>query len=143
MSFLDDLENNLKSLENSEEGRANRETEHRRRESERAATQAAAPFAEQLKQGPFTAALLRDAARVGHAMRTKIHIVWLGSTLRLEARDRRLELRPTAQGIVAARIENGRETTVEPLDLKSDPEQLIRGWLDGGAVVNAGITGEP
>jgi len=142
MSFLDDLENNLKSLENSEEGRANRETEHRRRESERAATQAAAPFAEQLKQGPFTAALLRDAARVGHSMRIKIHIVWLGSTLRLEARDRRLELRPTAQGIVAAQIENGRETTVEPLDLKSDPEHLIRGWLDGAAGVTTAVTGE-
>src|SRR5580692_8933758 len=129
MSFLDDLENSLKSLENSEEGRANRESEHRQRERERAATQAAAPFAEQLKHGPFTTALLRDAARVGHSLRTKIHIVWLGSTLRLEARGKRLELRPTAEGVVAARIENGRETRVEPLDLKSDPEQLIRSWL--------------
>jgi hypothetical protein len=30
---------------------------------------------------------------------------------------------------VAAWIENGRETRVEPLDLKGDPEQLIRSWL--------------
>ncbi len=129
MSFLDNLENSLKNLENSEEGRSSRESEHRQRERERAATQAAAPFADELKQGPFTTALLRDAARVGHSLRTKIHIVWLGSTLRLEAREKRLELRPTADGIVAARMENGRETAVESLDLKSDPEQLIRSWL--------------
>jgi hypothetical protein len=129
MSFLDNLENSLKSLENSEEGRASLEAEHRLRERDRAATQAAAPSAEELKKGPFTAALLRDAARVGHSLRTKIHIVWLGSTLRLEAREKRLELRPTADGIVAARIEDGRETLVEPLDLKSDPQQLLRSWL--------------
>src|SRR3984957_211297 len=129
MSFLDNLENSLKSLENSEEGRASLESEHRQRERDRAATQAAAPFAEELKKGPFTVALLRDAARVGHSLRTKIHIVWLGSTLRLEAREKRLELRPTANGIQAAHIENGVETRVEPLDLQGDPEQLIRSWL--------------
>jgi hypothetical protein len=140
MSFLDDLENSLKSLENSEEGRANRENEHRQRERERAATQAAAPYAEELKHGPFTAALLRDAARIGHSLRTKIHIVWLGSTLRLEAREKRLELRPTAEGIVAAQMENGRETVVEPLDMKTGPEQLIRKWLEGGASATTGVT---
>jgi hypothetical protein len=133
MSFLDDLENSLKSLENSEEGQAEREGERRQRARERAATQAAAPFAEELKRGPFTAALLREAARAGHSLRTKIHIAWLGSTLRLEAREKRLELRPTADGIVAARLEGGRETLVEPLDLKRDPGELIRGWLEGGA----------
>jgi hypothetical protein len=128
MSFLDNLENSLKSLESSEEGRASLESEQRLRERQRATAQASAPSAEELKKGPFTAALLRDAARVGHSLRTKIHIVWLGSTLRLEAREKRLELRPTAEGIVVARIEKGAET-VEPLDLKSDPEQLIRNWL--------------
>jgi hypothetical protein len=142
MSFLDDLENSLKSLENSEEGRANRESEHRRRESQRAAAQAAAPFAEQLKHGPFTAALLRDAARVGHSLRTKIQIAWLGSTLRLEARDKRLELRPTAEGIVAARMENGHDVAVEPLDLTSEPEQLLRAWLEGGASANPALPSE-
>jgi hypothetical protein len=129
MSYEDNLENSLKNLESSEEGRASLESEQRLRKRDRAAAQAAAPSAEELKNGPFTTALLRDAARVGHSLRTKIHIVWLGSTLRLEAREKRLELRPTAEGIVAARIENGRETRVEPLDLKSDPEQLIRSWL--------------
>ncbi len=129
MSYEDNLENSLKNLESSEEGRATLESEQRLRQRDRAAAQASAPSAEELKKGPFTTALLRDAARVGHSLRTKIHIVWLGSTLRLEAREKRLELRPTAEGIVAARIENGRETTVEPLDLKGDPEQLIRSWL--------------
>jgi len=53
----------------------------------------------------------------------------LGSTLRLEARARRLELRPTANGIVAVYLENGQETRTEPLDLSGDPEHLIRQWL--------------
>jgi hypothetical protein len=129
MSFLDNLENSLKSLETSEEGRANLESEHRLRERDRAATQAAAPYAEQLKKGPFTAALLRDAARLGHAQRTKINTVWLGSTLRLEARGKRLELRPMSDGIVAAQIENGQETSVAPLDLNCDTAELLRSWL--------------
>jgi hypothetical protein len=55
--------------------------------------------------------------------------VWLGTTLRLEAREKRLELRPTPEGIVAAYLENGTETKVEPLDLKTDPEVLVRQWL--------------
>src|ERR1035441_11082044 len=101
MSFLDDLENNLKSLESSEQGKDDAERAHRARESERARSQAVAPFAEQLKKSPFTAELLTQAARVGFSLRTKVHIAWLGSTLRLAARDKRLELRPTPTGIVA------------------------------------------
>jgi hypothetical protein len=129
MSFLDNLENSLKSLETSEEGRASLENEHRLRERQRTAAQAAAPYAEELKKGPFTSALLRDAARVGHAQRTKINAVWIGLVLRLEARGKRLELRPTADGIVAAQIENGQETSVAPLDLKCDTGQWLRDWL--------------
>jgi hypothetical protein len=55
--------------------------------------------------------------------------VWLGTTLRLEAREKRLELRPTPRGIVAAYLENGQETRVEALDLKDNPEDLVRQWL--------------
>ena len=98
MSFLDNLENNLKSLESSEQGKDDAERAHRTRENERAQAQAVAPFAEQLKQSPYTAELLKQAARVGFSLRTKVHIAWLGSTLRLEARDKRLELRPTPAG---------------------------------------------
>jgi hypothetical protein len=129
MSFLDDLENNLKSLESSEQGKDDAERAHRARESERAEAQAVAPFAEQLKKSPFTAELLTQAARVGFSLRTKVHIAWLGSTLRLEARDKRLELRPTPQGIVAGYIENGQETRTEACDLNSSAEDLVRRWL--------------
>ena len=129
MSFLDNLENNLKSLESTEQGREGAEREHKAREQARAATQAAAPHAEALKKGPFTAELLKQATRVGFAMRTKVHIAWLGSTLRLEARDRRLELRPTASGVVAVYIEGGAEIRTEPVDLSGDAAAFVRGWL--------------
>ena len=56
-------------------------------------------------------------------------MLWLGTTLRLEARERRLELRPTAKGIAAVYLENGQETRTEPLNLAGDPETLVRQWL--------------
>ena len=129
MSFLDNLENNLKSLESQSEGKEAAERQLRARESERAVAQAVAPYAEELKQSPFTSELLIQATRVGHALRTKVHIAWLGNTLRLEARERRLDLRPTAEGIVTAYSEGGREVRTEPLDLQGSPEQLLRDWL--------------
>jgi hypothetical protein len=130
MSFLDNLENNLKSLESQEEGKESAERSRRARESEKASAQAAAPWAEELKKGPYTAELLKQAARIGFSLRLKVHAAWLGTTLRLEARDRRLELRPTASGVVAAYLENGVETRNEPLDLQSDAAELVRRWLD-------------
>lgn len=129
MGFLDNLENNLKSLESRAEGREATDRQQRARESERAQAQAIAPFAEQLKKSPFTAGVLTHAARIGHSLRTKVHVAWLGDTLRLEARGRRLELRPTAAGIIAVSIENGNETADKPIDLSGDPERLVRDWL--------------
>lgn len=129
MSFLDNLENNLKSLESREEGNASAEQQRRSRERDRAEAQAAAPHAEELKKGPFTAELLKQAARVGFEKRTKVHIAWIGSALRLEARERRVELRPTASGVQAVCIDNGQETRNEPLDLKGDAEKFVRDWL--------------
>jgi hypothetical protein len=59
-----------------------------------------------------------------------VHVAWLGSNLRLEARERRLELRPTPEGIVAVYFdENNRETRTEALDLNGSPENLLREWL--------------
>src|SRR4051812_8623284 len=110
MSFLDNLENNLKSLESREEGNDSAEQQRRSRERDRAEAQAAAPYAEELKRSPFTSELLKQATRVGFEKRTKVHIAWLGSTLRLEARERRLELRPTGSGIQAVYLDNGQET---------------------------------
>ena len=133
MGFLDNLENNLKSLESAEEGKEDAERQRQARERERAGAKAAAPYAEELKNGPYTAELLRQVSRIGHAMRVKVHIAWLGATLRLEARGRRLELRPTPEGVVAVEIEDGRETRSEPVDLKGNPEDLVRRWMGAAA----------
>lgn len=129
MSFLDNLENNLKSLESREEGDQAAEQQRRSRERERANAQAAAPYAEQLKKGPFTAELMRQAARIGHEKRIKVNLLWLGTTLRLEVRERRLELRPAPGGINVVYCEDGREIRTEPLDLHGSAEDLIRRWL--------------
>ncbi len=125
MSFLDNLENNLKSLESREESTGNAEQQQRARERARAEAQAAAPYAEELKKGPFTAELLKQAARVGFEKRTKVHVAWLGSTLRLEAREQRLELKPTASGVQAV-YPDGR---TEAVDLTGSAEDFIRAWL--------------
>jgi len=129
MSFLDNLENNLKSLESREEGNESAEQQRRARERDRAEAQAAAPFAEELKKGPFTVELLKQSARIGFEKRTKIHVAWLGSTLRLEAREKRVELRPTGAGVTAVYLEDGKEVRSEPLDLKGNAEEFIRQWL--------------
>jgi hypothetical protein len=125
MSFLDNLENNLKSLESREDSSGDAEQQRRTRERERAEAQAAAPYADELKKGPFTAELLKQAARVGFEKRTKVHVAWLGSSLRLEAREQRLELRPTGSGVQAI-YSDGRSETV---DLKGNAEAFIRAWL--------------
>jgi hypothetical protein len=133
MSFLDNLESNLKNLESSEEGREDAGRQQRARESQLAQARAAAPFAEELKKGPFTAELLRQATRIGHTQRIKVHIAWLGTTLRLEARERRLELRPAANGVLAVYLEGNQEVRSEPLDLKGSAEELVRNWLTAPA----------
>jgi hypothetical protein len=130
MSFLDNLENNLKSLESQEEGKESAERSQRARDAQKASAQAAAPWAEELKKGAFTVELLKQAARIGFSLRVKVHVAWLGTTLRLEAREKRLELRPTADGITAAYLENGTEIRSEPLDLRGDPAALLRQWLE-------------
>src|ERR1035441_9297067 len=73
MSFLDNLENNLKSLESQEEGKGDAERQQRDRENRRASAQAAAPYAEELKKGPHTAELLKQATRIGFGMRLKVY----------------------------------------------------------------------
>jgi hypothetical protein len=126
MGFLDNLENSLKSLESQDERDP---TEHLRRQNERADALAAAPWAEKLKTSDFTKKLFDEAAIAGHRIRTKVYMAWFDTTLRLEAKHRKLELRPTANGIVAAFIEADGETKTEPLDLSGDPSTLIGRWL--------------
>jgi hypothetical protein len=131
MGFLDNLENNLKTLEREDERDA---SAHERRESERASALAAAPWAEKLKSSPFTNDLMNKAAEAGHRIRAKVYMAWLGNTLRLEVRGRKLELRPVADGIQAVFLEGADEVRSHPLDLSSDPGTLLREWLDDPGV---------
>jgi hypothetical protein len=125
MSFLDNLENNLKSLENQEERDI---SAHQRREAERAATLAIAPWAEELKTSSYSKQLMDKAAETGHRLRTKVYMAWLGTTLRLEARGKRLELRPTPTGIQAAFLDGSEEVKSLPVDLQGNPADLLNEW---------------
>ncbi len=131
MSFLDNLENNLKALESREEkDPAKQKEELARREAERAAALAAAPVAAALKSGPFTEKLLTACRLIGHQQRTMVRFTWLESTLRLEAKERRLDLKPTAQGVEATFFVDNEQTSTRLLTLdEEDPEALARQWL--------------
>lgn len=133
MSFLDNLESSLKNLESQEERDPR---EHQRRQDERKRAAAVGPWAEQLKNGPYAQKLFDQAAIAGHKIRTKIYMAWLDDVLRLDARERRLELRPTAEGIVAAFIEPDGATKTQAVDLKSDPAALLQQWLDGNPTLS-------
>jgi|SRR5690242_4896000 len=126
MGFLDNLENDLKNLERQDE----RDTSaHERRQAERAEALAVAPWAEKLKTSPYTNDLMNKAAEAGHHIRTKVYMTWLGTTLRLEARGEKLELRPTADGIRAVFLKGMDETKSRAVDLSGDAGELVREWL--------------
>lgn len=131
MSFLDNLENSLKALESRDEAAGNNEQQVRRREEERQHALASAPWAERLRSGPYTAALLSHAVRAGFALRMKVQPAWIDTTLRLDARERRLELRPTPEGVMATFFESSQEVRAVPLDLEGDPAALVEDWLGG------------
>ena len=132
VSFLDNLESNLKALE-SQEGRDPEALE--REAAERAAARAealrSAPYAEALRDGPFTDGLLTACRIVGHRRRILVRPAWLDSTLRLEAGSKKLELRPRADGVVAVFFEEGAEVESIPCDLAGDPVKLAEKWLQG------------
>jgi hypothetical protein len=126
MSFLDNLESNLKNLESREERDPGA---RKRRESERASALAAAPWAEKLKNSSYTQEVLNSAARTGFQTRNRVNVAWLGTTLKLEVKDRRLELRPTADGIVAVFLHNGKEEKRLAVDLTANANELVQEWL--------------
>lgn len=126
MSFLDNLENSLKSLESKEERDPN---EARRRQDERSRTLAAAPWATRLKESEYTRALFEKAAVRGHELRSKIYMVWFDTTLRMETRGRVLELKPAASGIVAEYTDADGNPKREPVDLSGDPGELLQHWI--------------
>jgi hypothetical protein len=126
MSFLDNLESSLKNLESQEERDPR---EHQRRQEERTRAAAVGPWAERLKTSAYTQKLFEEAALAGHRIRTKIYMAWFDDTLRLEAKQRRLELRPTAEGIVGAFIEPDGATQTQAVSLEGNPAELLQQWL--------------
>lgn len=130
MSFLDNLENTLKNAESAEERdpvavRRNQ----KQAEADRAHARSLQPIAEELRHGSYTAELLNEVMRISHGLRTKVYITWIGTTLRLEARQHRLELAPTPNGVIATTIVDGRPTGSEPVDLKKSSKALAEKWL--------------
>lgn len=131
MSFLDNLENNLKALESRDE--KNPEAlarEAAAREAARMAALEIAPHAEALRNGPFKDSLLSACRDIGHRRRTLVRPVWVDSTLRLEAGAKKLELRPTSSGVLAVFFEGSTEQESIPIDLSSDPVKLAEKWLE-------------
>jgi len=131
MSFLDNLENNLKALESREERDPEKvKREQERREADRTSALLRAPHVEALRSSPFTSELLTQCRTIGHGQRVLVQFTWLGESLRLEAKAKRLELAPTAEGITAVFSLDGQETGRQAVDPKvDDPSALARLWL--------------
>jgi hypothetical protein len=132
MSFLDNLENNLKALESREEkDPAKVKRDQERQAADRDAARARAPHAEALKTSAFTGELLTQCRVVGHTQRVLVRFTWLGETLRLDAKEKRMELVPTPQGIEAVYSVDGAETKRHFVDpAKEDAAKLVKGWLE-------------
>jgi hypothetical protein len=131
MSFLDNLENNLKALESREEKDPEKvKREHERRDADRAAALLRAPHVEALKTSPFTVELLTQCRAIGHGQRVLVQFTWLGERLRLDAKSKRMELEPTAEGITAVFSLNGEVTGRALVDPKvDDAAALAKRWL--------------
>ncbi len=133
MSFLDNLENNLNALERQEEKDPEKvKREQQRREADRTAALQRAPHADALKNSPFTSDLLTQCRAIGHAQRVLVQFTWIGETLRLDAKAKRMELVPTSEGIMAVFSVNGTETGRERVDPQAGhADALARFWLTG------------
>lgn len=131
MSFLDNLENNLKALESRDEKDPEKlKRDQERRHSERSAALARAPHASALKNSAFTSKLLTECRAVGRGQRVLVQFAWIGEKLRLDAGLKRMELSPTEHGIEAAFFLDGAESRKAPVDLENgDPSALARQWL--------------
>jgi hypothetical protein len=132
MSFLDNLENNLKALESREERDPKAlERQAVARAAARSVALEIAPHAEALRNGPFKDGLLIACRDIGHRKRILVRPVWMDSTLRLEAGPKKLELRPTPEGVLAVSFIDGKEQASTLIDLSSDPVKLAENWLEG------------
>jgi hypothetical protein len=131
MGYLDNLENNLKALEKQDERDPEKiKREQERREAERTAALERAPHADALKNSPFTSELLTQCRAIGHGQRVLVQFTWLGETLRLDAKEKRLLLAPMAEGITAVFSVNGEVTERANVDPhKDDAAALAKRWL--------------
>jgi hypothetical protein len=131
MSFLDNLENNLKALESQEEKDPDKvKRDQERREAERNAALLRAPHLEALKNSAFTSDLLTECRTIGHGQRVLVQFAWIGETLRLNAKNKRMELSPSAEGIIAVLTLDGLETARKTVDpQRDDAAALARLWL--------------
>lgn len=130
MSFLDNLESNLKALESrNERDPAALAREAEAREAARSVALQVAPHAQALRDGSFKDGLLTACRDIGHRRRILVRPVWIDSTLRLEAGAKKLELRPTPNGVLAVFFDGAREYESTPIDLSSDPVKLAEQWL--------------
>lgn len=132
MSFLDNLENNLKSLESREEKDPEAvQRERERREAERSAALQRAPHVDALKHSPYISELLTQCRTIGRGQRVLVQFTWIGENLRLDAKPKRMELIPTAEGIVAQFSVDGAETARVPVNPQTDdPAALASRWLN-------------
>jgi hypothetical protein len=72
---------------------------------------------------------MQQATLAGRPRRIKVNLMWIGTTLRLEARGHRLELRPGAKGVAAVFLRASEEIRQEPIDLSGDPQKLVNKWM--------------
>ncbi len=87
MSYLDNLENNLKALENQEERDPQTvKREQERREAERSAALLRAPYVDALKNSTFTLELLTQCRAIGHQQRVlgTVHLARRDSAARCQ-----------------------------------------------------------
>jgi hypothetical protein len=133
MSFLDNLENNLKALESLEEKDPEKvKRDRERREAERNAALLRAPYVEALKNSAFTSELLTQCRTIGHGQRVLVQFTWIGENLRLDAKIKRMTLTPTAEGIEAVFSVDGVETGRAVVNPQTDDAPaLARRWLTG------------
>jgi len=133
MSFLDNLENNLKTIENREDKDPEKiKRDQERREVDRNAALLRAPHVEALKNSAFTSVLLAQCRMIGHGQRVLVQFAWNGESLRLDAKEKRMELTPTSEGIMAVFSADGMETGRTSVDPGADDASaLARRWLTG------------
>jgi hypothetical protein len=133
MSFLDNLESNLKAFESLNEKDPNALARGAAaRDAARSLALEIAPYAEALRNGRFKDGLLSACRNIGHRRRILVRPVWVNSTLRLEAGANKLELRPTPRGVLAIFFFENREQESTLVDLSGDPTKLAEKWLGRG-----------